>query len=63
MTIYCDKQKCIHHDKGICTAKEVWYVNRQCDSYTSAHDLMRTKTAKVQKIHGRYRQKVGEVLK
>lgn len=56
--IHCDKKACLNNAKGWCKAKGI-YIDGVCRSYAPADTLIKTKTARVEKRSGKYKQKHG----
>lgn len=56
--VYCDKKVCLNNCKGWCKAKGI-HIGSTCRSYAHADTLIKTKTARVEKRSGKYKQKHG----
>lgn len=56
--VHCKKKRCLNNVKGWCKANGI-YIDHMCESYAPSHSLMKTKTAKVHKENGKYRQNKG----
>ena len=53
--VYCEKRRCLNNVKGWCKANGI-HIDHMCKSYAPSHSLVKTKTAKVHKECGKYKQ-------
>lgn len=59
--VHCEKKRCLNNIKGWCKANAI-RIDHMCESYAPSHSLIKTKTAKVHKDRGKFKQNKG-VLK
>lgn len=59
--VHCEKKRCLNNIKGWCKANAI-RIDHMCELYAPSHSLIKTKTAKVHKDRGKFKQNKG-VLK